>query len=572
VNDSVREWPVSIKVTGYKCFGDEPVGFDKIKPINLIVGRNNSGKSALIDVIQEASKDKPSLPARSGRQAQNPVMHLSAPLTEAVFEAIDSSIRSRAVAGYKGRAVSWTQPNNDVRHLQTFNPSSQGLGLGNPVQQAEIEKQMMNQIKLPMASTEFRRIAAERDMKPEPEVNGDLTVKSDGGGVTNLIREIYTGDGHDRDIVTVKLLKALNEIVAPDYEFTEILVRKASQVNWEVELKEAAKGGSIPVSRSGSGIKTVLIVLCNILVLPEHYQKKLESYTFAFEELENSLHPALQRRLISYVTRSLLEHNSIAFFTTHSSVSIDMLQSNPASQILHLQSDAAGKSVLNVVNTYERGRAILDDLEVRASDLLQSNGVIWVEGPSDRIYITRWIEMRTDGKLKEGTHYQIVFYGGSLLAHLTAEAPDAADSSKLAVLRINRNAALVMDSDRSVEGGKISDTKQRIIDEMAEINGYTWLTQGREIENYVPSSVIAKVFGLASEPVLEKFSDIQVVLNATQQGLGAKFEKSKAAYAALFMEHVNVETQKSRLDWLQQMDELTKRIYGWNGCFAVVAP
>src|SRR5207237_7737672 len=44
----------SIKVKNYKCFGDDPQGFEVIKPINIIVGRNNSGKSALIDLIQQA--------------------------------------------------------------------------------------------------------------------------------------------------------------------------------------------------------------------------------------------------------------------------------------------------------------------------------------------------------------------------------------------------------------------------------------------------------------------------------------------------------------------------------------
>lgn len=32
---------------------------------------------------------------------------------------------------------------------------------------------------------------------------------------------------------------------------------------------------------------------------------------------------------------------------------------------------------------------LLDDLGFKASDLLQSNCVIWVEGPSDRIYIKK---------------------------------------------------------------------------------------------------------------------------------------------------------------------------------------
>src|SRR5262245_48992038 len=40
-----------IKISNYKCFGDEKCGYEKILPINLIIGRNNSGKSSLIDLI-----------------------------------------------------------------------------------------------------------------------------------------------------------------------------------------------------------------------------------------------------------------------------------------------------------------------------------------------------------------------------------------------------------------------------------------------------------------------------------------------------------------------------------------
>ena len=41
--------------------------------------------------------------------------------------------------------------------------------------------------------------------------------------------------------------------------------------------------------------------------------------------------------------------------------------------------------------TLEELRDVLvDDLGIKASDILQSNGIIWVEGPSDRIYINKF--------------------------------------------------------------------------------------------------------------------------------------------------------------------------------------
>jgi putative ATP-dependent endonuclease of OLD family len=41
-----------LRIRNYKSFGNEEQGFDGIEPINILVGRNNSGKSALLDLIQ----------------------------------------------------------------------------------------------------------------------------------------------------------------------------------------------------------------------------------------------------------------------------------------------------------------------------------------------------------------------------------------------------------------------------------------------------------------------------------------------------------------------------------------
>lgn len=47
---------ISIKISNYKCFGNTPQGFDIIKPVNILIGRNNSGKSSLLDLVNYVVK------------------------------------------------------------------------------------------------------------------------------------------------------------------------------------------------------------------------------------------------------------------------------------------------------------------------------------------------------------------------------------------------------------------------------------------------------------------------------------------------------------------------------------
>ena len=48
----------SIYFRGYSCFKKDWAGFDEIKPIIVIIGRNNSGKSHLLDLVEALCKDE----------------------------------------------------------------------------------------------------------------------------------------------------------------------------------------------------------------------------------------------------------------------------------------------------------------------------------------------------------------------------------------------------------------------------------------------------------------------------------------------------------------------------------
>src|SRR5262249_4606060 len=113
----------------------------------------------------------------------------------------------------------------------------------------------------------------------------------------------------------------------------------------------------------------------------------------------------------------------------------------------------------------------------------------WVEGPSDRIYLNHWLRLAFPD-FREGVDYSILFYGGRLLSHL---AFSEAQPQLIQVLEVNRHAAIVIDSDRKSKSAKLNSTKESIQAECEERGIFVWVTQGREIENYISSAILQKL-------------------------------------------------------------------------------
>jgi len=565
--------PISLKVQNYKCFGEVPEGFEVIKTINVIIGRNNSGKSALIDLVQEACKEGPQFRPQDSPSGRQGAIVLGAAIVENMARAVFPENTSggpidgshwKVGRNYVGKGVVWAQPNGSNRSGCKMISISEDLSRLFRDQKArtQLESRFVELMTNPLEGKRFRRIAAERDVQPEAE-GGELEPQPGGLRVTNIIQSYSNLAKLDRDMVDVTLLKQLNEVTEPDYSFSAIVPRKLENGQWEISLREQNKG-LVPLSASGSGLKTILCVLVNLILWPKQdHARSLSAYVFAFEELENSLHPALLRRLLQYVSGRIKAESSYLFLTTHSSVVIDMFANDPDAQIIHTTHPPGEVAKARTVSEYSHRRGVLDDLDIRASDLLQSNGIVWVEGPSDRTYITHWIALATDGALREGTHYQCVFYGGKLLSHLSAEQPED-QGALLSILRVNRNAAVVIDSDKRDPNGTVNETKRRIAQEIERMEGFSWITKGREIENYLPTAVVAQCEGLERAPDLDPFADMAEYLEALKPGSGKRFERGKTEFAARAIEFVALPSQSPILDWREKIDELCAHIRRWN--------
>ena len=92
-----------------------------------------------------------------------------------------------------------------------------------------------------------------------------------------------------------------------------------------------------------------------------------------------------------------------------------------------------------------------------------------------------------------------------------------------------------------------------------------WITKGREIENYIPDTLIKKIKGFErSKKTFSQFQNMEDFLDSLQKGLGKQFLRDKIAFSREVLNNVEINDFINSYDLNTKMKLLTKIISSWN--------
>jgi hypothetical protein len=556
----------ALKARSFKGLGHDQ-GFEAILPVNVIVGRNNSGKTTVMDMVESFVLNRAFADMADGNNEPEITLSLCDDvgwLTALAAKSPHSDKLTEIVGYCKGKQVDLTF-NGKKNRIDKLFESSANLKEAFPPSW-EPFRDLVTQFR---NTLRWRRVAAERNIVPEATNKSEREVRPNGDNATILMECCLHEEGLDHRLITRDLLLALNNVFRPDDEFEAIDVLRKSGL-WEVFITPRGRS-PIRLSRMGSGLKTVIVVLLNLLVMPKVENAPASSFVYGFEELENNLHPSLQRRLLGFIRDFVKRENATAFITTHSSVALDLFSNDSIAQVVHVVRDGS-TAIVQSVTGHNHSLSVVTDLGIRASDLLMTNAVVWVEGPSDRVYFNQWMKLSAGDYLREHAHYEVLFLGGKCGAHFGFGEPSPpmdAESEKEAeeaaknliqALRVNPHAVILCDSDRAAAEGDLKKFVDRIREEAEKTHSEMWITAGREVENYIPLDSVNEAFKLTLtelDPHIALFD----VLVANGK---ANFRGRKVELAEKIAPLLKKDSLTEHLGFGAQMEKVCKRIAEWN--------
>lgn len=494
---------LSFGVKNFLSFGETGFFVDSLGKLNIFIGKNNSGKSNVLKAVHSlgeivrSSNNKFGLSESRHWDDRSNIPTLTVPVT----------LRSLgATTDWKNQWLGWLNEGHlDAEFRLEMDLSTKSLLTPKPDPSNSIVPSLLQSIKqqgdpqqvlnkhlknpfLSLLKTEFQSafmVPQYREFRYKEETKkrnqaGSFNDSANAAGYELAERLAWMKsppvEHNEQREVFLRIQEWVRELL--DLPSLEIDFEDPSAGKRPYSVILNVNGLRRYLESYGTGLHQVILMCFAISVR----SKSL----ICIEEPEQFLHPGLQRKFIDFLKQT----DNTYFISTHSNVFLDQSFDENAC-VYHVSLDDRESKVRHIQTT-PHAHDVLDELQVHASDIMQANGVIWVEGPTDRMFLLRWLEI-SNRKLQEGVHFAIMFYGGRLASHVALTTESDWIDNLIPLLRINRNAIIVLDSDKKQIYQRLGAAKKRLVDrlndEVHHNRGMVWVTKGREIENYVHADV-----------------------------------------------------------------------------------
>lgn len=498
----------------------------------------------------------------------------------------NNSGKSRFLRGlFAADMLAWSYNNgSDINFL--------GNKEGYPImpKKGEIAGEILNSIYIPVLRglrplSSEENVYLERTKKDyfQNNINQTIETKHDNKTVT-IEKTIYTGESFLEDVKEFKQKQGGRDFLL---EWQDILNKyffpNVSKISIEIEKETdviSLKIGNVERSiyDLGDGLQQIIILTYQAI------KNKDKSLLFFIEEPELHLHPGMLRQLIEFY---LNETKHYYFFTTHSNHLLDMIvESDDVIIKKFIKQDNNDKPFK--ICSCGQDRELLSLLGVRPSSVYLANCTIWVEGITDRLYISKYMEKylrdlelseesnkyKKYSKFKPNYHYAFVEYSGNNIVHWNFDDGEISlsEDNGMSAKQVMGTMFVVADGDIENKKVRLDSLKNSLKENFFVLEGY------KEIENTLPlkniKEVARKRFDNMRDKENKKLFNIEKLneiddgfFKDSKYGIGKLLDdklRKGEGNETLFSDGTEAGTLKRKLDFCHNIIDSLDKTSDWN--------